>query len=443
MPMRAHLAVAAAALLSLAPAAGAATNDPLRPEQWGLDIVEADQAHSVTTGTGAVVAVIDTGVDRAHEDLQGRLLPGYDYVSNDATPQDGNGHGTHVLGIVAANRNNAKGISSVAPGAKVIPIRVLDDDGGWFGEDVAQGIDFARTHGAHVINLSLSDEIPFGSAISGDDSVTRALDRALDAGLVVAAAAGNNGLPMCENPSAGGRLLCVGAIDRRRDRSFFSSFGEGLGVVAPGGSGLPIQGEDVLSTYFDPFEPSRHDQYIEIAGTSQATPHVAGVAALLAARGVRGQDAVRRILSTATDAGPSGPDDEYGAGIVNARRAVSGLSGGKGGSGGGGAGSAARVTLKKVHSVRKVLRKGIRLRCRAAGNGTCKARATAGGRKIAAGRKRLSAGKTVTVSARLTKSGKKRLKRVRRKRGTQKIKASVRIALPGAAVQKRRIYIKG
>ena len=117
-----------AALLAGAPAAHAA-GDPLRARQWGLDVIRADAAHSVSRGDGALVAVIDTGVVAAHEDLQGRLLPGKDFVEDDDTPQDGDGHGTHVSGIVAASAGNGIGVSSVAPGARVLPVRVLGDDG--------------------------------------------------------------------------------------------------------------------------------------------------------------------------------------------------------------------------------------------------------------------------------------------------------------------------
>src|SRR4051812_36412786 len=106
-------ALAVLCLLGLPAAASAA--DPLPFHQWNLDLVQSDQAHPTATGAGAVVAVIDSGVMAAHPDLQGRLRQGYDFVDNDATPQDGNGHGTHVSGIVAANADNGVGVSSVAP----------------------------------------------------------------------------------------------------------------------------------------------------------------------------------------------------------------------------------------------------------------------------------------------------------------------------------------
>jgi subtilisin family serine protease len=429
--------VLAAALAAPATALGAA--DPLRPQQWNLDMVESDAAHQVATGDGAIVAVIDTGAAFGHPDLQGRLLAGKDYVDSDP-PQDGNGHGTHVTGIVVATDGNGVGVSSVAPGAKVLPVRVLDDSGEGFTSDVAAGVNWAVDQGAHIINLSLSSEVPLAGE---DEQFTAALDRALDRGVIVVAAAGNNGLPICENPSGEGRLLCVGAVDRRRQRSYYSSFGSGLGIVAPGGSGLPFTGEDVLSTYTSP-------EYEEVAGTSQATPHVAGVAALLVSKGIRGQAAVERILATASDAGPAGPDAQYGAGIVNARAAVAGLPsgggggsvGGGGGSGGGGGGTVANgsgafVSVPRVQRIRTVLRRGILVRCRAAGSGRCTGSATAKRRRIARGARPVAAaGRTVSFRLRVTRTGRELLKRARR------VRATVRVTLPGVAPVLRTVILK-
>jgi hypothetical protein len=307
--------VLAVLFVLLAPVAALAADDPRRAEQWNLDLIESDAAHATATGTGAVVAVVDTGVAAGHPDLAGQVLPGHDFVEDDDTPQDGNGHGSHVSGIAIAATGNGVGISSVAPGARLLPVRVLADDGSGRSEDVAAGIDWARTHGADVINLSLGSEIPIVGAVGGDE-IDSAIWRAIGAGLVIVAASGNNGVPVCEQPAASEGLLCVGAVDKRSRRSFFSSFGQGLAVVAPGGSGLPAGGENVLSTV----PPAGYE---EIAGTSQAAPHVSGVAALLGGKGVTGQAAVKRILDTATDLGPAGDDAQYGHGLVNARAAAS------------------------------------------------------------------------------------------------------------------------
>lgn len=418
-------------MLALPVAAHAA--EPLRGQQWGLDMVESDAAHSTARGGGAVVAVVDSGVDAGHPDLGGRLLGGRDFVQDDGTPQDGDGHGTHVTGVVVANDPNGVGVSSVAPGARVLPVRVLDDTGSGRAADVAAGIDYAVAAGAQVINLSLGEDVPL---LGGASEFAAAIDRALDRGVVVVAASGNNGLPICEQPEGEGRLLCVGAVDKRGLRSFFSSFGRGLGLVAPGGSGgsvVPaVAGEDILSTW-------RGGGYEEQAGTSQAAPHVAGVAALLVGKGVRGQAAVNRILATARDAGPPGPDPEYGAGIVNARAAVAGGAGGTGG-GGGSAGSAARVSIPRTQRLGAVLKRGIKVRCRASGAGRCRALATRRKRKLAYGTRRVRPGVTVTTRAKPNRRGRAAMRRaLRRKRG---FRVRVRVTLPGARAVTRTVRLR-
>ena len=180
----------------------------------------------------------------SHPDLQGgRLLPGYDFVDNDATPEDGDGHGTHVLGIVGAAESNGVGVASVAPGARLMPVRVLGDDGSGFVSDVAKGIDYAVDHGAQVINLSLGSEIPLLGALGGDE-YDDAIRRALAAGRVVVASSGNNGTVACEQPAADDGLLCVGAVNDSGMRTSFSSFGAGLGADGAGQQrALHLQGQ--------------------------------------------------------------------------------------------------------------------------------------------------------------------------------------------------------
>src|SRR4051812_5157143 len=382
--MRNSLATVTTMLCALAVAAPSAhaAADPLRAQQWGLDTIEADAAHATSTGSGAIVAVVDSGVLTTHEDLAGRLLPGYDFVDNDADPNDTSsdpkveptGHGTHVSGIVAADAGNGLGIEGVAPGAKVLPIRVLDAKGSATGATVAKGIDYAVAHHADVINLSLGGDA-IGTILGGDDEFTAAVQRALDKGVVVIAAAGNETVPFCEQPAVSGPLLCIRAIDRREMRSFYSSSGD---LVAPGGSALGGPDEDILSTYLD-------GKYGEMAGTSQATPHVSGVAALLVSLGLHGKAVTDRILATARDAGLPGPDDMYGAGILDAKAAVAGLAGaggpgGGGGSGGGtgstgGGGSGAHppgARFNLVQRIKTVLKRGVRVRCYATAAGKCK-----------------------------------------------------------------------
>src|SRR5215218_6964267 len=410
------LVLALLALL-LGPAAALAANDPRRPEQWNLDLIESDAAHATSTGAGAKIAVVDTGVAAGHPDLAGQILPGHDFVEDDGTPQDGNGHGSHVSGIALAATGNGVGISSVAPGARLLPVRVLGDDGSGTSEDVAGGIDWARTNGADIINLSLGSEIPIIGAAGGDE-IDAAIRRALAAGVIVVAAAGNNGVPVCEQPAATEGLLCVGSIDRRKQRSFFSSFGQGLGVVAPGGSTVPVNGEDILSTV-------PPDGYEEIAGTSQAAPHVSGVAALLVSKGVTGQAAVKRILDTATDLGPSGEDPEYGHGLVNARAAVAGLGSGSGGGPSGSPGGTGLRPFVHVKRRQRALRRGVRVRLRAASAGRARVRVRSHGRTIARKVRTVPAGRARTVVARLNKRG----RRLARRPGA--LRAKVLVRLPG------------
>ena len=439
---RGTLLIVLAAVLAGAAPAKAAT-DPLRDQQWGMTMVHADEAHGTATGAGATVAVIDTGAYFAHPDLQGRLTAGRDFVEKDDTPQDGEGHGTHVAGIVAANTGNGVGVEGVAPGARVLVIRVLGNDGSGLTDDVTAGIDWATDHGADVINLSLGPDTPL---LGGNSDFDAAIDRALDRGAIVVAAAGNDGLPVCEQPAGGGRLLCVGAVDRNGNKAIYSNttFGSALGLTAPGGAGVGGNA-DILSTYFP--HPG-FAEYEYVAGTSQATPHVAGVAALLVSLGVRGQAAVQRILSTARDAGLPGPDPVYGAGIVDAQAAVAGLArpgtggGGSGGGGGGGTGSATRIALARVQGIRAVLRRGIIVRCAAAGAGRCRVWANASKRRIAAGSRAVKAGRDVSVAARLTRRGRALLRADLRRRRPRALRVTVYVSLPGARTQKRTITLK-
>lgn len=339
----AALAAVAGLLALAAPSVRAAsTGDPLAPVQWGLDQVRAPQAWAAgATGAGAVVAVVDAGVDLDHPDLAGKLLPGATFFNcprgqspcgnGDWMDRDTGGaseHGTHVAGIIGAVRGNGIGVAGVAPDARIIPVKV-GDGSGISEDDLAAGIRWAVDHGAQVINLSLGD-LP-GTQLLPAGASGAAIADAIARGVVVVAAAGNETFPLCENPAWNDGVLCVAATDSREVHSYFSNFGlkpDGLAISAPGGSTLPICGEDVVSTVAvgtgDQPCDGYGDSYAEMAGTSMATPHVAGVAALLAAKGLRGRAIVDRLLATARPpaALPIGYQPVYGAGIVDAAAAV-------------------------------------------------------------------------------------------------------------------------
>ena len=310
------------ALLVAAAPAGAA--DPRRGEQWNLDLIEADAARAISTGAGAVVAVVDSGVQADHPDLAGRVGPGYDEVQRDATPQDGDGHGTHVLGIVGAASGNGVGVESVAPGATLMPIRVLGDDGGGSIDDVARGVDYARTHGADVINLSLGSEVPLVGAAEGD-ALDAAIRRAIAAGIVVVARrrqqrrAGLRAARGGRRPAVRGRgrqappaLVLLLLRPRARPRGARRVRRHRRRDGGRRGRPLDVRGTRPIASSRAPRRPRR---------TWPGSPRCSWRAAC-AGRPRSSASSPPRPTSA-----PPGNDAEYGAGLVNARAAVAGLGG--------------------------------------------------------------------------------------------------------------------
>ncbi|AEV87601.1 peptidase [Actinoplanes sp. SE50] len=283
--------------------------DPYRARQWDLDTMHVPAARSMSTGAGVTVAVIDTGVDGSHPDLAGQVLTGYDAIAGQAGGNtDPQGHGTHVAGTVAALTGNGIGVSSVAPGVKILPVRVLDANGNGYDSDTAKGIVWAADHGANVINMSLGGT-DRSSAIS--DAVTYARGK----GVVVVAAAGNDraaGSP-ANYPGADDGVIAVAATDSGDTVAAYSNAGGYVDVAAPGSA--------ILSTYPTALGASG---YASMSGTSMATPHVAAVAALLlAAKPGLTPDQVQTALETsAADLGTAGRDDDYGYGRVDAAAAL-------------------------------------------------------------------------------------------------------------------------
>lgn len=336
-------------------------NDPYYPLQWHYPLINLPQAWDVTTGIPAsgdvVVAVLDTGVLLAHQDLNGKLLRdslgnvvGYDFIRSTVTANDGDGidpdandpgdqstagssswHGTHVAGTVAAASNNGVGVTGVSWGARIMPVRVLGKGGGT-DYDLMQGVRYAAGlsndsgslpgRRADIINLSLGCLNCFSSA-------NQALyDQVRAAGVIVVAAAGNESTASPSYPAAYAGVVSVSAVGIDRARAPYSNFGPSVDVAAPGGNtafDLNSDGyvDGILSTLAGSALSSEYKFY---QGTSMAAPHVSGVVALMKAvhpgLGPVELDGLLASGGMTTDLGAAGRDDQFGWGLVDAAKAV-------------------------------------------------------------------------------------------------------------------------
>ena len=318
-------------------------NDPAYSVQWNFKMINAERTWDIQKGDpSVVVAIVDTGI--AYEnfgpyamapDFAGTtFVPGFDFINNDAHANDDSFHGTHVAGTVAESTNNSLGVAGLAFGCALMPVKVLDSQGEGTFFDVSEGIDFAaRNAQVKLINLSLGGD-------STSQAVTNSVNNAVSAGKTVVAAAGNDSKGTLSFPASLPNVIAVGAIDGRKQRAFYSNFGPGLSVVAPGGDlrrddtgpgGVPDGEPDgILQQTFDPSSAERgiyNDFHLFfVTGTSQATPHVSAVAALLYRQGITDPVAIRAAIeSTAEDLGAAGRDDTFGHGLVNPALALKGL----------------------------------------------------------------------------------------------------------------------
>lgn len=310
-------------------------NDKYFKDQYGLTALNIPAAWNISTGKNTTIAIIDSGVDFAHGDLKNKILSGYDAFGRKEGAKGGNAsklnyisatykHGSHVAGIAAAEANNSKGIAGVAPDAKILPVAIFPGIPDLFktsqknpdGSDVtvvsaiADGIVWATDHKADVINMSLGVWEP-------SITLEKAVQYALDHNVSVVVAAGNEKLVDNRRNylAAINGVIAVGATDASNNIAPFSNTADYVTVAAPG--------VDIIST-----TPSilYLKEYRKMSGTSMATPHVAGVVALMKSK--FGEKATpswikERLQKTATDLGAIGRDDFYGSGLVNAQKALS------------------------------------------------------------------------------------------------------------------------
>ena len=286
---------------------------------WGIARIRAPEAYSGgATGAGATIAVLDTGLDLSHPDLAARCVGGHDYVNGDDVPDDENGHGTHVSGIAAAS-DNRRGIVGAAPAVGVYAVKFLDALGFATTSDEIQAVQWASEHGANVITMS------FGASRSSW-AEKRALRQAYNRGALLVAAGGNDGDSRNTYPAAYPFVIAAGATDGADQRASFSNTNKSIELAAPGVgiySAMPTY--DVLLTLL-----GYNYSYDYLSGTSMATPHIAGAAALVFAAypGWTNSQVRQRLAETARDLGPAGRDTSYGYGLVDAAAAVGAGSGG-------------------------------------------------------------------------------------------------------------------
>ncbi|OCA84214.1 peptidase S8 [Bacillus sp. FJAT-27225] len=271
--------------------------------QWNLPVIGAEKGWSISRGSEDVtIALIDTGVDLDHPDLKNRLVRGYNVLSDNNDPDDDNGHGTHVAGIIASETNNGEGVAGITWYNKIMPIKAMGKEGYGTTFDIAKGIYWAVDHGAQVINMSLGNYQP-------SRVLKEAIDYAYRKDVVLVAAAGNDNSRQPTYPASYPQVLAVSAVDHEGVRAEFSNYGTYVDIAAPG--------VYIPSTYF-------LNRYAALSGTSMAAPHVAGLAGLIRSENPKlsNREVIRVMQRSAIDLGTKGKDAQFGSGMIDMNKAL-------------------------------------------------------------------------------------------------------------------------
>ncbi len=254
------------------------------------------------------VAVIDTGITKVRDLQETKFVKGYDFVNDRETATDDNGHGTHVAGTIAQSTNNNYGVAGIAYEANLMPLKVLSSYGGGTVADIAEAIKFAADNGADVINMSLG---------GGGESqlMKQAIEYAHKKGVAIIAAAGNENANGASYPARYPYVIGVSAVGPDGEKAPYSNFGAGVDISAPGGS-------EAGSILQETIDENGQGVFLGLQGTSMAAPHVAGVAALIKASGIKEPDEILKVLKQSARVIQDDGLNYYGAGHLNAEAAV-------------------------------------------------------------------------------------------------------------------------
>lgn len=275
--------------------------------QWNLPAIRTEDGWEITRGNeDVIIAIIDTGIDMKHPDLVKRIVDGYNVLNDSPMPNDDNGHGTHVAGIIASETNNGLGIAGMTWYNRIMPIKAMNADGYGTSFDVAQGIRWAVENGANVINMSLGN-------YKASKALKEAIDYAYEKDVILVAASGNENTGQTSYPAAFENVIGVAAVDLNLTRADFSNFGNYIDVAAPG--------VDIASTYLK-------GQYASLSGTSMATPHVAALAGLIKSYqpDLKNAEIIKIIEESSDDIGDPGKDIYTGNGVINVAAALESAS---------------------------------------------------------------------------------------------------------------------